>query len=267
MAVYFAQYGAAWTLRGYKLVDRATGQYKATPTLASGDFKIEKDGGASANLATLPSVEPAAGTSIKLEFSAAEMQCRQAVITMIDAAGAEWSDDAIHIFTVGDIAAYMPFNLFTGAVALSAASASGLVSDMWNAPRALHNASGTFGEGVASVIGEVGSIAADGITANSFADDALTAAAIATGALGADALASDAVNEIADGLLDRANAVETGLTVRQALRLGAAADAGTLSGADTGEIEIKNAVVGDKDRIISSTDEYGNRLAVTLDLT
>lgn len=37
--VYFAQYGVAWTLHGYQLVDRATGQYKVTPTLASGDVK------------------------------------------------------------------------------------------------------------------------------------------------------------------------------------------------------------------------------------
>ena len=43
--IYFAQYGTAWTLRGYKLVSQSTGQYQATPTLASGDFKIEKDGG------------------------------------------------------------------------------------------------------------------------------------------------------------------------------------------------------------------------------
>ena len=69
--VYFAKYATAWTLHGYQLVDRATGQYKVTPTLAAGDFKIEKDGGAAANLATLPSVAPAAGSSIDIPFSAA----------------------------------------------------------------------------------------------------------------------------------------------------------------------------------------------------
>ena len=95
MGVYFAQYGTAFTIRGYKLVDRATGQYKSSPTLAAGDFKIEKDGAAGANLATLPAVEPAAGTSVKLEFSASEMQCMQAVVNMIDAAGAEWNDERV----------------------------------------------------------------------------------------------------------------------------------------------------------------------------
>lgn len=265
--IYFAQYGTAWTLRGYKLVDQATGQYKVTPTLASGDFKIEKDGGTAANLATLPSVEPSGGTSIKIEFSAAEMQCQQAVVTMIDAAGSEWSDDCIHIFTVGDIAAYMPFNLFSGAVSLSSASQSGLVAATWGAPRASHSTVGTFGEGVASVIGEVGSIAENGITADSFATGAINGDAIETDALNSANVSQAAANKIADALLDRADAVETGLTVRQTLRLSAASDAGALEGADSGEIIIKNAVVGDKDRITASTDEDGNRLAVTLDLT
>ena len=45
MAVYYVEYGTAWTLHGYQLVDRSTGQYKTTPTLATGDFKVEKDGG------------------------------------------------------------------------------------------------------------------------------------------------------------------------------------------------------------------------------
>ena len=62
--IYYAQYGTAWTLHGYQLVDRSTGQYKTTPTLASGDFKIEKDGGTAANLATLPTVSPSGGSSI-----------------------------------------------------------------------------------------------------------------------------------------------------------------------------------------------------------
>ena len=64
--VYFAKYATAWTLHGYQLVDRATGQYKVTPTLAAGDFKLEKDGGAAANLATLPTVVPAAGRKVLL---------------------------------------------------------------------------------------------------------------------------------------------------------------------------------------------------------
>jgi len=71
--VYLAKYGTAWTLHGYQLVDQSTGQYKVTPTLASGDFKLEKDGGAAANLATLPAVEPAGGSFFDIVFSVAEL--------------------------------------------------------------------------------------------------------------------------------------------------------------------------------------------------
>ena len=143
--VYLAQYGTAWTLHGYQLVDQSTGQYKVTPTLASGDFKIEKDGGAAANLATLPSVAPAGGSSIDIPFSAAEMQGKHIVLRAVDAAGAEWNDDAIHIFTVGDPNAYIPFDLFSGTVGLSAASQGAVTGGVWDELVANHLLPDTFG--------------------------------------------------------------------------------------------------------------------------
>ena len=202
MGVYYAPYGTAWTLRGYKLVDRATGQYRVTPTLAAGDFKIEKDGGAAANLATLPIVAPAGGSSVELSFTASEMQCRQATITASDVSGAEWADDCIHIFTVGHANAHEQFNRFTSTVALSSASQSGVVSGVWEELRSNHPNVGTFGEGIASVrgnvtgdvggnvngnvggnvVGSVGSVAAGGITASSFAADAISSSAVAAAA-------------------------------------------------------------------------------------
>ena len=213
MGVYFAQYGTAWTLRGYKLVDRTTGQYRATPTLASGDFKIEKDGGAATNLATLPSVEPAAGTSVKLEFSAAEMQCRQAVVNLIDAAGSEWNDDAIHIFTVGGPNAYLQFDLFTASVALSLASQSGITSAVWEELRNNHQSAGTFGEGVASVQGDVtgsvlgdveGSVLGDvSGSVGSISSGGIVAASFGTGAITSAAITQDACQKIADEVLNR----------------------------------------------------------------
>lgn len=71
---------------------------------------------------------------------------------------------------------------------------------------------------------------------------------------------------IASGILDDQN-VETGLTVRQALRLLAAALAGELSGAAGTTITIRNAVADDKDRIIATVDSNGNRSAITYDVT
>lgn len=143
--VYLAKYGTAWTLHGYQLVDQSTGQYKVTPTLASGDFKLEKDGGAAANLATLPAVEPAGGSSLDIAFSAAELQAKHIVLRLVDAAGAEWNDDAIHIFTVGDPSAYFPFDLFSGTVALSAASQGAVTGGVWDELVANHLAPDTFG--------------------------------------------------------------------------------------------------------------------------
>lgn len=93
--------------------------------------------------------------------------------------------------------------------------------------------------------------------------DGVVVANIATGAVSAAALASDAANEIADALLDRADAIETGETPRMALRHTVAAVAGVLSGAATTTVSIKGAGVATT-RITATVDADGNRSAVTL---
>lgn len=72
---------------------------KANPTIAAGDFKVSTDGGAFANLGTLPTVTPAAGTAVKITLSADEMNGDNIVVTCIDAAGAEWCDLLVNIQT------------------------------------------------------------------------------------------------------------------------------------------------------------------------
>jgi hypothetical protein len=72
--------------------------------------------------------------------------------------------------------------------------------------------------------------------------------------------------EFSSYVLDTEN-VETGLTVRNALRLIAAATAGELSGAASTTITIRNAVADDKDRIVATVTSDGNRTAITYDLT
>lgn len=143
--VYLAKYGTAWTLHGHQLVDQTTGQYKVAPTLASGDFKVEKDGGTAANLTTLPAVAPTGGSSIDISFSAAEMQAKHIVLRLVDASGAEWNDDAIHIFTVGDSNAYLPFDLFAPTVGLSAASQGAVTGGVWDELVANHLLPASFG--------------------------------------------------------------------------------------------------------------------------
>lgn len=71
----------------------------------------------------------------------------------------------------------------------------------------------------------------------------------------------------ADAYLDRADAIEVGLTPRQAHRLEAAAAAGKLSGAATALVRIRNAVQDSKDRVIATVDASGNRSAITTDVT
>lgn len=73
--------------------------FQANPTLAAGDFKISKDGGAFTNLATLPTVTPASGKNVKISLSATELDCDLAVILCSDAAGDEWADVHIDIVT------------------------------------------------------------------------------------------------------------------------------------------------------------------------
>lgn len=70
-----------------------------------------------------------------------------------------------------------------------------------------------------------------------------------------------------DSILDLTDGVETGLTVRQALRLITAALAGKLSGADTTTITIRNAAADSKDRIVATVTAEGDRTNVVLDLS
>jgi hypothetical protein len=76
------------------LLDATTpGSLKAAPTLAAGDFKRELDGGAAANLTTLPTVTPAGGTTVLVALSQAETNADLIVINCIDQTNPkEWTD-------------------------------------------------------------------------------------------------------------------------------------------------------------------------------
>lgn len=84
------------------LVDTATGNFKAAPTIATGDFKVSTDGGAFANLATLPVVDPAGSIGVLISLSQAEMNGDKIMVQGIDAAGAEWDD--LFVFIDADVA-------------------------------------------------------------------------------------------------------------------------------------------------------------------
>lgn len=74
--------------------------FKASPTIASGDWKVSKDGGALANLTTLPSVEPTGSVMVKITLAATEMNADNVTIVGIDqTATKEWSDFVLSIPT------------------------------------------------------------------------------------------------------------------------------------------------------------------------
>lgn len=117
-----------------------------------------------------------------------------------------------------------------GASELATDAVTEIVNGVWNEARSGHVTSGTFGEGVSSVqgnvtgsvasvagavgsvtgnvggnvTGSIGSVASGGIASSSFAAGAINAAAIAADAIGASELAADAVAEIADAIWDEA---------------------------------------------------------------
>jgi hypothetical protein len=109
---------------------------------------------------------------------------------------------------------------------------------------------------VNSVLTAVGDVPtnAELATALAAADDAiLTAIGL---------LSIPTANANADALLDRANAIETGYTVRQAIKLMAASMAGKVSGADT-NAPIFRSLDDSANRITATTTADGNRTAVT----
>lgn len=74
-------------------------------------------------------------------------------------------------------------------------------------------------------------------------------------------------NALADALLDRTDAIETGLTPRKSLRLQSAVLGGKLSGGGTTTEVMRNAVADSKVRVTATVDSSGNRTAITTDLT
>jgi hypothetical protein len=69
------------------------GSFKINPTIASGDFKVDKDGGGLTSLATTPSVSPASSVCVLIELSATEMNADVVTIVGIDQTSPkEWAD-------------------------------------------------------------------------------------------------------------------------------------------------------------------------------
>lgn len=71
----------------------APGRFKSSPTIAAGDFKVDKDGGGLNNLGTLPSVDPSSTVLVKITLSSTEMNADVVTVVCRDQTSpAEWAD-------------------------------------------------------------------------------------------------------------------------------------------------------------------------------
>lgn len=151
--------------------------FQSNPTLAAGDAKVSIDGGALNNLATLPAVTPASSKMVKVTLSASEMNGDNITVVLSDASGAEWRDLVVNLQTAARLFDDLAYPTTTGrSIDVSATGEVGIDWANIGAPTTTVNLANT------SV--NVGSVAANALTAS--------------------ALATDAVNEIADGVLNRA---------------------------------------------------------------
>ena len=111
------KYGVAATIDGVHLIERGAVDFKSNPTLATGDAKISKDGGALANLTTLPAVTPASSRCVRISLSATEMQAARIVVELIDQTSPkEWEDQVVIIETYGNASAQHAFDRDTANV-------------------------------------------------------------------------------------------------------------------------------------------------------
>lgn len=146
---------------------------QVNPTLASGDATVSKDGGAFANLTTLPAVTPAGGVAVQVDLSATEMTADNVVVRLSDASGAEWCDLVVNIQT----AARQVDDL-----AYPATSGRSMVVD----------AAGLVDANTVTNLTNLPAITANWLTAAGIAADAITAAKIADGAIDTATFASGA---------------------------------------------------------------------------
>lgn len=141
---------------------------QANPTLAAGDVQISKDGGAFANLTTLPVVTPASGRAVKVDLSATEMTADSVVVQFVDAAGSEWCDLFVGIQTAARQIDDLTFPTTSGrSLDVTATGAAGIDWGNVENPTTALNLSGTnidVDQVVASVSGAVGSVT--GLTAS-----------------------------------------------------------------------------------------------------
>ncbi len=280
------------------LVDQSnTKLLKSSPTIASGDFKVSIDGGALANLGTLPTVTPAAGRQVKITLSQAEVNGDNITVQCVDAAGAEWCDLLVNIQTTARQIDDLAYPATSGRSIV--VDAAGLVDS--NVVKV-----GPTGSGTAQTAGDimadtndiqtrlpaalvsgrmdcsVGAMASGVVTATAIAADAITDAKVAsdvtiasvtgavgsvTGAVGSIATGGIAAASFAAGAIDAA-AIATDAIGALELAAGAASEIATAVrtelGTELGRIDVATSTRLATSGYTAPLDAAGTRSAVGL---
>ena len=149
----------------FPLIVRGTADFAVTPlSFVAGDVQFSKDGGGFANTASLP-VHTGKGI-YHLQLTASEVDLHVTVITIIDAATKTWEDQAVYVEMYGDDLGQHNFDLDSATVTvgtnndktfytLTAAEQDAIIDKVWDELRAAHVIAGSFGQGPASVQGNV----------------------------------------------------------------------------------------------------------------
>ncbi len=220
--------GVAYEFDMY-LVDQTTGQFKYAPTIESGDFKVSKDNGSLVNLTTLPSVAPAAGPIVRVQLSASEMTADKVSIVAHDAAGSEWNDVLIVVEPTSQT-----IDDVLATVGYTAPDNAGISSAAASASSAVTKA-----------------------TAIQLKTDNLPASPAAVSDIPSASTVAAAV---------WAYVVEAGYSAASLLRLIVSSACAKVSGMGSNAPKFRD-LSDAKDRITATTDQYGNRSAVTIDPT
>lgn len=147
------------------LADFAVG---ADWTPATGDVKVSIDGGAAANVGTLPvAIAMGNGAIWDFVFTTGEITGKKILITVADSATKAVEDQAIMIDTFGNASAEYPFDLsvasqvvasVTGAVGSVTGSVGSVTGAVGSVTGAVGSVTGNVGGSTASVVGAVGSV-------------------------------------------------------------------------------------------------------------
>lgn len=271
MSTISIPYGAAYSFSAPIIKAGSTDiALSADWTPATGDVKVIKDGGAAANITTLPVFISSTGI-LTWSLSAAECTATEVIIQVIDSATKAVQDQVFRLQTAKASALQVGVPQATQAagdtaITLDATAAS--QTDFYkgcivtissgsgaNQTRIITAYNGSSKVATIDRAWDVALVITAGVTQSIFA----------VFPQGLNQPLSAAQTEAA--VLDTTSGVETGLTVRQAFRLISAVLFGRRSGTGSGTEVFNAAVTNAKARVTGTIDGSGNRTNVTTDGT